>query len=99
VQRVFEEVAFIKATPLTPDQMKRLRDGLLRDDQTNSQENDYVLEQIARRYQDGNQASLGDIENAPARIAALTPEAIQHAAQEYLDTANYVRVTLMPETD
>jgi zinc protease len=99
VQRVFEEVAFIKATPLSPDQMKRLRDGLLRDNQTNSQENDYVLEQITRRYEDGESANLGDIENAAARIAALTPDAIQRAAQEYLNTENYVKVTLMPETE
>ena len=99
VQRVFEEVAFIKATPLSPDQMKRLRDGLLRDNQTNSQENDYVLEQITRRYEDGDSANLGDIESAAARIAALTPDAIQRAAQEYLNTENYVKVTLMPETE
>jgi zinc protease len=99
VQRVFEEVAFIKAKPLSADQMIRLRDGLLREDQTNRQGNDYMLEQIARRYEDGDSANLGDIENAPARIAALTPEAIQQAAQDYLNTENYVKVTLMPETD
>jgi zinc protease len=98
VQRVFEEVSFIKTTRLVPEQMARLRDGLLRDYEVNSQENRYALEQIARRYQDGDSASLGDIDAVPARIAALTPEAIQQAAQTYLDTANYVKVTLMPET-
>jgi zinc protease len=98
VQRVFEELTFIKTTPLTPDQMTRLRDGLLRDYESNSQENGYLLEQIARRYADGDSASLGDIESLPDRIAALTPEAIHQAAQAYLDTSNYVKVTLMPET-
>ena len=32
----------------------------------------------------------------PDRIAALTGAAIQQAAQTYLNTNNYVKVTLMP---
>ena len=98
VERVFEEVAFVKKTRLTADQMTRLRDGLMRDYETNSQENRYALDQIARRYEDGDAASLGEIDNVPARIAALTSDALQQAAQTYLDTRNYVKVTLMPET-
>src|SRR3954447_2117759 len=98
VQRVFEEVAFIKTTRLTPDQMTRLRDGLVRDYEANSQDNRYRLEQIARRYEDGDAATLGAIDDVPTRIAALTSEAIQQAAQTYLDTRNYVKVTLVPET-
>jgi predicted Zn-dependent peptidase len=34
----------------------------------------------------------------PDRIAALTGSMIQQAAQEYLNTQNYVKVTLMPES-
>jgi len=97
VQRVFEEVEFVKKTTLSPNQMARLRDGLVRDYETNSQENGYVLDQIARRYEDGDSANVGDIDNVPARIAALTSDAIQQAAQTYLDARNYVKVTLMPE--
>jgi hypothetical protein len=33
----------------------------------------------------------------PERIGALTGEAIQLAAQTYLDTRNYVKVTRMPQ--
>ena len=33
----------------------------------------------------------------PERIAALTGDAIQQAAQTYLDTRNYVKITLVPE--
>jgi zinc protease len=98
VQRVFEEVAFVKTTRLSPEQMIRLREGLVRDYQVNSQENRYALDQIARRYEDGELAAFSDIDDVPGRIAALTSEAIQQAAQTYLDTANYVKVTLMPET-
>jgi predicted Zn-dependent peptidase len=35
--------------------------------------------------------------NLPDRIAALTGDAIQQAARTYLNTGNYVKVTLMPE--
>ena len=97
VQRVFEELEFVKTTRLSADQMSRLREGLVRDYQTNSQENRYALDQIVRRYQDGDTASLAEIDDAPTRIAALTSEAIQQAAQTYLNTGNYVKVTLMPE--
>ena len=98
VQRVFDEIGFIKSTPLTDDQMARIRDTLVRDYERNSEDNGYVLNQIARRYEDGDLETLGQMENFRDRIASLTADAIQQAAQRYLDTTNYVKVTLMPET-
>ena len=98
VQRVFEEIAFVKATPLSPDQMALIRDGLLREFERNSQDNGYLLNQISRRYEDGDAADVAAVDNVPDRIAALTGDAIQQAAQTYLNTGNYVKVTLMPET-
>jgi zinc protease len=98
VQRVFEEIAFVKATPLSPEQMDLIREGLLRDFERNSQDNGYLLSQISRRYQDGDAAGVAAVDNLPDRIAALTGDAIRQAAETYLDTGNYVKVTLMPET-
>ena len=97
VQRVFEEIAFVKATPLSPEQVALIREALLREFERNSQDNGYLLNQIARRYEDGDAADVAAVGNLPDRIAALTGDAIQQAAQTYLDTANYVKVTLMPE--
>ena len=97
VERVFEEIGFVKTTRLSAEQMNRLREGLVRDYEANSQDNRYVLDQIARRYEDGEVSGLGEIDEVPTRIAALTSAAIQQAAQTYLDTGNYVKVTLMPE--
>src|SRR5262249_44828609 len=57
VQRVFDEVSFVRTTRLTPDQMTRLRDGLLRDYESNSQDNRYALDQIVRHYEDGDAAN------------------------------------------
>jgi zinc protease len=98
VQRVFEEIAFVKTTPLSQDQVALIREGLLREFERNSQDNGYLLNQISRRYEDGDAADVAAVDNLPARIAALTGDAIRLAAQTYLDTGNYVKVTLMPET-
>lgn len=98
VQRVFDEIAFVKRTPLTFLQMERIRTALRRDFDEDSQNNGYLLNQIVRRYEDRNPESVGNVFNAPDRIAALTGTAIQQAAQTYLNTERYVRVTLMPET-
>ena len=97
-QRVFDEIRFVKTTPLSSDQVRRIRETLLREFETSSQENGYLLNQIARRYQDGDAANVAAVTKLPEQIAALTGSAILQAAQTYLNTGNYVRVTLMPET-
>jgi len=97
VQRVFDEIAFVRATPLTADQVGLIRQALVREYEADSQDNGYLLDQIARRYAEGDAANLEAIAHLPERIAALTGDAIQRAAQTYLDPANYVKVTRMPE--
>ncbi len=98
VQRVFEEIAFVKATALSPDQVTLIREALLREFERNSQDNGYLLNQISRSYAEGDVAGAAAIDHLPERIAALTGDAIQQAAQTYLNTGNYVKVTLMPQT-
>jgi zinc protease len=98
VQRVFEEIALVKATPLAPDHVASIRLALLREFERNSQDNGYLLNQISRRYEDGDIVSGAAVYNLRDQIAALTGNAIQQAAQTYLSTGNYVKVTLMPET-
>jgi zinc protease len=93
VQRVFEEIEALKASYISRDQIGRIRQGLLREYELDSQENGYFLNDIARRYADGDVAAAS---NLPDQIAALTGPAIQQAAQTYLNTSNYVKVTLTP---
>jgi len=97
VRRVFEEVAFVKNTPLSPGQVALVRELLLRDFERNSQDNAWHLNRISRRYEDGDAANVAAAENLPDQIAALTGDAIQQAAETGLDTGRYVKVTLMPE--
>jgi zinc protease len=98
VQRVFDEIAFVRNTAFSPDQVMRIREALLREFEANSQDNGYFLNQIARRYENGEAADLAAIDNLPDRIAALSGDAIAQAAQTYLNADHYVKVTRMPQT-
>jgi zinc protease len=97
VQRVMQEIAFVRQTLLPPSQVARVRDVLLRDFDRNSQDNRYLLGQISRRYEEGNAANVGAVVQLPQRISELSGYAIQLAAQKYLDAGNYVQITLVPE--
>ena len=98
VQRVFEEVALVRATVIPPDRMALIREGLLREFEKNSQDNGYLLSQLSRRYEDRDGANVAAVDNLPGQIAALTGDALHQAAQAYLRTDKYVKVILMPET-
>ncbi len=99
VQRVMTEVEFVRQMLLVPEQVSRVRSILAREFEKNSEENGYLLGQISRRYDDGDAANVGAaVQPPPQHISELSGAVIQQAAQRYLDTDNYVRVTLMPET-
>ena len=97
IQRVFKEIGFVRTTPLSQRQVASIRESLLREFENNSKDNGYLINQIARRYADGDQADVAALINLPEQIVALTGQALQRAAQTYLNTDNYVQVTLMPE--
>jgi zinc protease len=92
------EVEFVRQTLITPEQVTRVRSILARDFEKNSEENGYLLGQISRRYDDGDAANVGAAVQPPQQISGLSGAVIQQAARRYLDTDNYVRVTLVPET-
>ena len=98
VQRVFDEIAFVRDNPLSSEQVRLIREGLLREYERNSQDNGYLLGQISRRYADGDAASVAAVMKMPEQIAAVTGEALQQAALAHFDSSHYVKVTLMPQT-
>jgi zinc protease len=97
VRRVQQEIAYVRDLRFSPGQMAAIRSSLTRDFERDSQDNGYLLNQVARRYEDGESETAAAIEDTPARIAALTSATVERAVQTYLGTANYVKVTLMPE--
>jgi zinc protease len=96
VSRVFEEIARVRSIRLGPGQMALVRQNLLRQYESDSRDNAYLLSLIARAYQDEGGAQVADVLNVPERIRQLTGDQLYEAAQAYLDPANYVRVTLLP---
>jgi zinc protease len=98
VQRVFDEIDVVKNTNFSPNQMNLIRSALQREFEQNSQSNGYLLGEIARRYQDRDGSDVANVFSVPDQISALTAAQIHEAALACLDMANYVKVTLMPES-
>jgi zinc protease len=98
VPRVFQEVSAVRDTPLTDEQMTRIRSYLQRELDRSSQDNAYLLNQILRRYEAGEPLDRDVVTEQAAEITALTADAVTGAAVKYLDPTRYVRVTLVPDT-
>jgi zinc protease len=96
VKRVFQEIDVVKATRFSEGQMARIRDSLVREFETNSQDNRFLLGQITQAYEDGDPSDLAATLDVPGQLRALTGEDLQRAAERYLNTSRYVKVTLMP---
>ncbi|HUL75536.1 MAG TPA: insulinase family protein [Vicinamibacterales bacterium] len=95
VKRVFEDIEALKNGPLTMRDITDTQRALQREFETNSKQNGYWLNQIALRYEYGEDP--GTILLLPSFYIGLTPQAIQEAARAYLNTNDYVQVTLFPE--
>jgi zinc protease len=98
IKRVFDEIDVVKTTRFSANQVALIRGALLRDFEKDSQDNGYLLHEISRHYQEGNAMGAAAIATLPDQIAALTGESVQEAARTYLNTQNYVKVILMPES-
>jgi zinc protease len=98
VPRVLQEVAALRDTPLTDEQVTRIHAYWQRELDRSSQDNGYLLNQIVRHYETGEPLDRSVVSEQTADIAALTGDAVTRAAVKYFDPARYVRVTLMPDT-
>jgi zinc protease len=97
VRRVFEEIRSVRDMRYTRDQVERIQLALLRDFEQDIQDNGYLLNEIVRRYENGDAANVAAVFNLPTRVRGLTAAAVEQAGRTYLDTNRYVQVTLMPE--
>jgi zinc protease len=97
VQRVRQEIASTRDLRPARQQLTIIRDTLQRDFERDSQENGYLLNAIAKDYEENGGKNVGDIEQLPAQLAALTSAQISEAAQAYLSGANAVTVIQNPQ--
>ena len=95
IKRVFEEIEKFKTSGPTEKQLNDEKEALIREFETNSKQNGYLLSQIYLRHLHGeDQAGIWMVPEFYKKLDAAT---VQEAAKLYLDTKNYIKVTLFPE--
>ncbi len=95
VKVVFDEIAALKKNGPTEQQVNDVREALVREFETNNQQNSYLLSQIYLRYQVPQ--DLGEYFGLAEYYKTLGGKPIWDAARLYLRSDNYVKVTLLPE--
>ena len=96
VDRIFEGLQSFQEFGPTEEQVADARETLLRQFETDFQENRTWLSQLVNDYQRGTDPGAS-VKTFESSVEALTVDLIQEAARRYFDMENYVRVTLMPE--
>jgi zinc protease len=95
IKRVFEEIEKFKAEGPSEKQVNDEKEALLREFETNSKQNGYLLNQImARYYYNEDPAGIWLVPDFYKKLDAAT---IKDAAKQYLNTQSFVKVTLFPE--
>jgi zinc protease len=95
VKTTFDVIAEFKANGPSDEQVADARQALMRDFETNSQRNSYLLSRLVSKYDSGE--SIEEVFDIRASVNRLTPALIRDAARTYLDTRRYVEVRLLPE--
>jgi len=95
VKRVLQEIEKFKTEGPTEKQVNDEKEALIRDFETNSKQNGYLLNQVSLRYLHGEDPA--GFWNVTEFYRKLDAAAIQQAAKLYLNTNRYVKVTLFPE--
>jgi zinc protease len=96
VTAAFQVIERFKTYGPSAGQVTDTRSALVRDFETNSQRNDYLLNRILFKYEYGE--DVREIVNMRPFYDQLTAPMLRDAARTYLDTNRYVKVTLVPET-
>ena len=95
IKRVFQEIELLKTNGPTDQQVSDEKEALLREFETNSKLNNFLLTQISARYENGEDpAAVWRISEYYQKIDKAM---IQEAAKTYLNTNRYVEVMLFPE--
>jgi zinc protease len=92
---VFKQIDTLKVEGPAADVVERIKEQERRERETARRTNGYWLAQLLRGTQIGDPP--GAFLAADALTEQLTPAKVQEAARRWLDTNNYVRVTLFPE--
>jgi zinc protease len=92
----FELIEEFRRDGPSEGQVADTRAALMRDFETNSQQNLYLLSRLTYSYQYGE--AVEAVFNIKPSVDQLTASLNRDAARTYLDTRRYVEVTLLPES-
>lgn len=95
IKRVFQEIDKFKTEGPTEKQLADEKEALIREFETNSKQNGYLLNQIQLRFYNGE--AVEGLWLIPEFYKKLDAATIKDAAKTYLNTNSYVKVTLFPE--
>ncbi len=95
IKRVFQEIEKFKADGPTEKQLNDEKEALVREFETNSKQNGYLINQISLRFYHGEDPA--GVWLVPDFYRKLDAATIQQAAKMYLKTDSFVQVTLFPE--
>ena len=95
IKRVFEEIEKFKTNGPTEKQVTDEKEALLREFETNSKLNNFLLSQLTLKYQIGEDPA--GLWKVPEYYQKIDAAMIQQAAKAYLNTNTFVKVTLFPE--
>lgn len=93
---VFTEIEALRNNGPTADEVAKVKEMRRREYETNLQRNEYWVATISSSLSSG--LDPRDVLTFPAFIQDITPELVQQAARTYLNTSNYARFTLLPES-
>jgi zinc protease len=95
IKTVFDQIEQFKSTGPTDKQVADVKETFLRDYETQAKQNSFFLNELSNRYRNGE--DLAPLFNLADYYRRLSPAIIQDAAKTYLNTSNYVNVSLFPE--
>ena len=95
VKTTFELIDQFKAIGPADGQVADAQTALVRDFETNSQRNDYLVNRLLFKYEYGE--DVKDVFSMRPLYAQLSAPLLREAARVYLNTNRYVEVTLLPE--
>lgn len=95
LKRMFEEIEKFKVEGPTPKQLADEKEALIREFETDSKQNHFLLSQIVYRFNHGEDPA--GIWLLPEFYQKLDAAAIKEAAKKYLNKDSYVKVSLFPE--
>lgn len=96
VRAVFAQIDTLKRRGPTPQDIEKVRETELRERETAMKQNGFWLSHLTSYLQDGWE--LSSIPDYEALVGKLDAASVRAAAARYLDTANYVQVSLYPAT-